>query len=214
MTKPHKYSSKQLLWKQMFKSASSLSLFTFIGISLLLGVMQLTKDDIAKAERKALLSAFNQVLPAHYYNNDPLQDTKTVISEQHLGTPEPVTIYRARLDGKPVGIILETIAPDGYTGNIHILIGVFKDGRISGVRVLKHRETPGLGDKIEIRRSNWITGFDAQYLSEDNSAEWRVKKDGGKFDQFTGATITPRAVVTAVRNTLKFINKKGEVLYE
>ncbi len=214
MTKPSQSNSKIVLWKQMLKSALSLSLFTLVGIGLLLGVMQLTKEDIAEAKRQAMIAAFNQVLPEKHYNNNPLQDTKQVVSEEHFGTSEPVTIYRARLNGKPVGVIFETIAPDGYTGNIHILIGVFKDGRVSGVRVIRHKETPGLGDKIEIRRSDWITAFDGQYLSANNADKWRVKKDGGKFDQFTGATITPRAVVNAVRRALEFINQEGEILYE
>ncbi len=214
MTKPAKFTSQKTLWQQMLKSALSLSFFTLIGIGLLLFVMNMTKDEIAAAERQAMLNAFNQVVPASHYNNDPLEDTKLVTSPEHFGTEYPVTLYRARLNGEPVGIILETIAPDGYTGNIHILVGIFKNGRISGVRVIKHRETPGLGDKIEIRRSDWITSFDGQYLTSENISKWGVKKDSGKFDQFTGATITPRAVIIAVRKVLEFINQEGEALYE
>jgi electron transport complex protein RnfG len=110
--------------------------------------------------------------------------------------------------------VIETIAPNGYSGNIYILVGVLPNGHISGVRVLKHRETPGLGDKIELRKADWILSFNGKNLTEDNAERWAVKRDRGEFDQFTGATITPRAVVGAVRNTLHFVNQQGAALYD
>lgn len=202
------------LMQQMLKSAVSLSLFTLLGVGLLLGVRSLTAEPIAKAQKQTILDTFNQVMPPIYYDNDPLKDTQQVIAPDYLGTPEPVTIYRVRKDNQPAGMILQTIAPDGYSGNIYILMGVFYDGRVAGVRVLQHKETPGLGDKIEIKKSAWITSFDGRNLRDENPPRWRVRKDGGDFDQFTGATITPRAVVKAVRNTLDYLNQQGDKLYE
>jgi electron transport complex protein RnfG len=131
-----------------------------------------------------------------------------------LGTTEPVIIYRAYNNNQPAGVIFQTIAPNGYSGNIYILMGVFPDGRVSGVRVIKHAETPGLGDKIEVAKSNWILEFSGRGLRDENRTRWAVKKDNGDFDQFTGATITPRAVVGAVKNALTVINDMRDKLYE
>lgn len=215
MTQAHSKNRQGVpLLKQMVKSASYLSLFTLTGIGLLLAVMQLTHEDIAEAERAKMLSTLQEVLPQSYYDNDPLSDTKQVTNLAALGSSEPVTVYRARLKNQPAGVILQTIAPDGYSGNIYILIGVLANGKVSGVRVIKHKETPGLGDKIELKKSPWITGFDGKQLTPANDTTWHVKKDGGQFDQFTGATITPRAVVKAVRKTLEFVHSTGKALYE
>lgn len=205
---------KPNLVKQMSKSAVMLSLFVLIGISVLLLAKVLTDEPIQKAEHAKVLAAINEVLPTNAYDNNLLTDTINVHDRIHLGTNNPVTIYRARKAGKPAALVLTTVAPDGYSGNIYIMIAVFPDGRISGVRVLSHKETPGLGDKIDIRKFNWVLTFNGMKLREDNVPIWRVKKDGGQFDQFTGATITPRAVVNAVRRTLEYINQEGDKLYE
>lgn len=202
------------LWKSMVKSAITLSLYTLVGIGLLLAVLHLTKKDIKLAEKQTILSSFNQVLPKILYNNHPLEDTETVTNSAYLGTSKPVTIYRARKNGQPVGVIFETIAPDGYSGNIYILMAVLANHTISGVRVLKHHETPGLGDKIEIKKSHWVTEFNGKSIQNSNDPAWHVKKDRGQFDQFTGATITPRAVVKAVKKGLLFVNQQGDKLYE
>jgi len=198
----------------MIQSAIKLSLFVLIGIGLLLASKLLTKNEIAKAERATVLANFEQVLPKKLYNNNPLKDTLQVTRPQLLGSKQPVTIYRARKNGQPVGVIFETIAPDGYSGNIYILVGVLANQHIAGVRVLSHRETPGLGDKIEIKKTNWITHFSGKFLQSENDPRWHVKKDGGQFDQFTGATITPRAVVKAVKKALIFVKREGNKIYE
>ncbi|BBP43376.1 electron transport complex subunit RsxG [Thiosulfativibrio zosterae] len=213
MSQPNPIPSKTL-WQQMAKSAVSLSLFTLVGVGLLLGIRFITAEPIAIAQKQTILDTFNQVMPPENYNNDPLLDTKQIIAPEFLGTSEPVTLYRVRKDGQPTGVILQTIAPDGYSGDIHILMGVLADGRIAGVRVLEHKETPGLGDKIEIKKSQWIRTFDGRNLRDENAPRWRVRKDGGDFDQFTGATITPRAVVKAVRNTLDYLNQHRDALYD
>ena len=152
-------------------------------------------------------------MPGQRYNNDLIEDSIIVEAPDLLGSAQ-TRIYRARLDNKPAGLVIETIAPNGYSGNIYLLVGVLANGEVSGVRVLSHRETPGLGDKIELRKDNWILSFDGRRLTEDNSRRWAVKRDRGEFDQFTGATITPRAIVGAVRNTLDYVNQQGAQLYE
>jgi len=203
--------------KVMFTSAGKLTLFVIISIALLLGVRAITAPVIAEAEKQTLLDTFNQVLPLNHYDNDPLQNTHQITDSAYLellGSAEPVTVYRAFQGDQPAGAILTTVAPNGYSGNIVILIGVFPDGRISGVRVLKHAETPGLGDKIEVAKSKWILEFNGRKLRDDNDPRWAVKKDRGDFDQFTGATITPRAVVTAVKSALIVVNDMGDKLYE
>lgn len=210
-------SSKNTLWQQMFRSAGLLSFFILLGIGLLLLIAQFTQPKIQQAEQQTLLNTFQQIVPSSEYDNAPLKDTTTIQAPnllKLLGQKQPVTIYRLRKQGKAVAVIFPVIAPDGYSGDIHILIGVYADGRIAGVRVLEHRETPGLGDKIELKKSPWILSFNDKKLTSDNASQWAVKKDGGAFDQFTGATITPRAVVKAVKHALIFVNQMGDKLYE
>ena len=205
------------LFQTMFTSAGKLVLFVLFSILLLLGVRYVTAPVIAEAERQTLLNTFSEVLPTALYNNDPLSDTIQIANPNYLkllGSSEPVSVYRAFKDQQPAGVIFTTIAPNGYTGNIYILVGVFPDGRVSGVRVVKHAETPGLGDKIEIAKSNWILSFNGRSLREENVPRWAVKKYSGDFDQFTGATVTPRAVVGAVKNALMVVNDMQGKLYE
>jgi electron transport complex protein RnfG len=202
------------LQQTMLRAAGLLSLFVVISVALLMAVNWFTQPKIAEAERQALLQLINQVMPAESYNNDLLADVRFVTEPDFLGTQRPMAIYRARLNNQPAGLVIETIAPNGYSGDIHILLGVLADGRVSGVRVLSHRETPGLGDKIELRKADWILSFNGKILTEDNASRWAVKRDRGEFDQFTGATITPRAVVGAVRKTLEYVNQQGDALYD
>lgn len=213
------------LFKQMFSSAYKLSLFMFVCIVLLLGVYQLTAPQIAHEHREAMLKTFNKVLPATLYNNTPLEDTLTITDEASLallGSKEPVIIYRARQNNQPAGVIFQLVARNGYSSHITLLMGVLPNGTVSGVRVLNHRETPGLGDKIEEQKDDWILSFKGRTLQVNttnnqliaNDPRWAVKKDGGEFDQFTGATITPRAVIAAVKNALLFVHQRGESLYE
>lgn len=205
------------LMKSMLGSAYKLSLFVLISIVLLLAVRYFTSPVITLAEKQTLLNTFNQVLPDDLYNNDPLIDTKQISNPQALallGTENPVTLYRARKNKQPAGLIFTVTAPNGYSGNITMLIAILPDGRVSGVRALQHKETPGLGDKIELNKNPWILEFNGRNIRDNNDSRWAVKKDGGDFDQFTGATITPRAVVGAVKQALMFVNEHGESLYE
>lgn len=223
MTKNSKKSSKNrthnALFEHMFGSAYKLGLFMFVCIILLLATYHFTAPQIAHEHREAMLKTFNQVLPPSLYSNTPLEDP-IIISDpkqlELLGSDSPVTLYRARKDNQPAGLIFQIEARNGYSGHISLLMAVLPNGTISGVRVLNHRETPGLGDKIEIRKSDWILSFNGRTLqaNQPNDPRWAVKKDGGDFDQFTGATITPRAVVGAVKKALLFIQQRGESLYE
>ncbi|AHF01481.1 electron transporter RnfG [Thiomicrospira aerophila AL3] len=198
----------------MLRAAGLLGLFVVVSISILVAVNSFTQPKIAAVERQVMLNTLNQVMPTHYYDNNLIEDMTWVSAPDALGTTQPMPIYRARLNGEPAGLVIETIAPDGYSGNIRILVGVFADGRIAGVRVLNHRETPGLGDKIELRKDDWILSFDGRQLTETNAHTWAVKRDRGEFEQFTGATITPRAVIKAVKNTLDYVNHQGTRLYD
>jgi electron transport complex protein RnfG len=157
-----------------------------------------TSEAIAAAEAKDLRDSLSEVLPQGMADNDFLKDTVEVQKDG-----KTVTIYRAR-QGETVKAALFKVAERGYAGDIQVLMAVDLDGRTLGVRVLKHTETPGLGDKIEVKKDAWIKSFDGKSLGEPTPEKWGVKKDNGIFDQFAGATITPRAVVKAVKGGLEF----------
>ena len=158
-----------------------------------------TREDILKAEERDLQASLGQVLPEGYADNDLLKDTMKIVAEDG----KPVTVYRARKAGAVTGAVFQ-VASRGYAGDIAVLIGVDRQGRMLGARVVKHIETPGLGDKIEIAKAKWIRDFEGKALGDPPPEKWAVKKDGGIFDQFAGATITPRAVVKAVKGGLEF----------
>jgi electron transport complex protein RnfG len=153
------------------------------------------------------------IVPAERMDNDPLSD-RIQVSDPDLLGGEVTDVYRARSGDEPVAVILNPVAPNGYSGPIKLLVAVLEDGSLGGVRVLSHQETPGLGDRIEEAKSDWVLGFSGRSLADPVEDQWRVKRDGGAFDQFTGATITPRSIVEAVRNTLLFVRQQGKALYE
>lgn len=162
---------------------------------------------IAAAEARDVAASLAQVLPAGFADNDLLADTATVD-----GDGGPLKVHRARKDGRVVGVIYQ-VTGKGYAGPIRIVMGVDRDGRVLGVRVTRHTETPGLGDKIEAHRDPWVHRFAGRSLGDPEPARWAVKKDGGDFDQFAGATITPRAVVGAVKGGLqRFAAQRAEML--
>jgi electron transport complex protein RnfG len=194
-------------------AALVLGAFALLGTTLVAATFVLTRDRIAENERALRLAGFNALLPPEHYDNVLAEDSIEIVAAEFLGTTEPVRVYRAYKAGKPVALLATPQAPDGYGGPIKLLIAVYADGTLAGVRVLAHQETPGLGDAIDVARSNWILGFSGKSLGKPPLERWTVKKDGGGFDQFTGATITPRAVVRATRRFLQFFKLNRERLF-
>ncbi len=200
--------------RNMIISAVVLALFAASGTFFVTYTYDNTIDQIKENKRLALLKAFHVLIPPSAHDNDVFSDIIEVKNKELLGNKKPVKIYRARKEQKPVAVIINSIAPDGYNGNIELLVAINYDGKLAGVRVVGHKETPGLGDAIEISRSDWITKFKGLSLLNPETRGWAVKRDGGEFDQFTGATITPRAIVKAVYNTLRYYKEHRDTLYE
>lgn len=194
-------------------TVAALTLVGAGGAALVAYTWNQTGERIAINERNYSLRALNQILPADQYDNNLFEDTTTVSDDDLLGSDDPLVAYRARRDGEAVAAILNVIAPDGYSGPINLLVGIHYDGTLAGVRVVSHNETAGLGDKIEIEKSDWITTFDGRSLQQPPPAQWAVEQDGGVFDAFTGATITPRAVVEAVRNALIYFEAHRDLIF-
>lgn len=201
-------------YKQIMISGFLLWLFSVIGTSLVAITQQSTVERIAANEKKVLLRNLYALIPSDQMDNDIALDTIEVSPSALLGTDSNSTVYRARKDNKPVAVVFNSIAPGGYNGNIYLLIAVYENGSLAGVRAVKHNETPGLGDAIEERKSDWILGFDGKSLLKPAIEFWKVKRDGGQFDQITGATITPRAIVKAVKNTLQYYSNNREDLFQ
>lgn len=200
------------LVREISKPTLLLAGFALVGTLLLTGVHHLTDPQIADSERQALLKRINTLVAASRYDNNPLED-KIKLPPTELNSSEPVLIYRLRKQNQPVAAIFTITTPDGYSGNIRLAVGVNADQTLAGVRVLAHKETPGLGDWIELEKSDWILGFTDKSLQNPHEAAWAVKKDGGEFDQFTGATITPRAIVAAVKQVLVWSGQHTANLY-
>ncbi len=181
-----------------------------LGFGIVLALTnQVTADDITQRAAEDRLNSLSQVLPGELYDASPLDDVLSLRDAEGRET----TVYRARKDGRVTGVAYE-IRGSGYAGEIRLMMGVDADGRILGVRVLAHKETPGLGDKIETKKGDWILRFTGLSLHEPAEAQWKVKKDGGQFDQFAGATITPRGVVAAIHRGLAFFQAHQAALTE
>jgi electron transport complex protein RnfG len=189
-----------------------LGVFSVAGAGLVAVTHVATRDRIAHNERQALLDRLAVLVPTERITNDMATDQILVSDPDRLGS-ERTTVYRARAGDSPVAVILSPVVPDGYAGPMSLLVAVLRDGSLGGVRVVSHHETPGLGDKIEEEKSDWILGFAGKSLGNPSPAGWKVKRDGGEFDQFTGATVTPRAIVKAVKNALLYAQEKGAALY-
>lgn len=218
-------SAAQSIWTSIRQNAVGLGLFAIVTAGSI-GIAQVaTKDSIEKNIQIAQAKALHEIVPKSSYDNDLLNDTISLSNSDinddihtrwHTRLLGPIAddavAYVARKDGKAHTVILPATAPDGYTTNIDMIIGIKLDGTLAGVRVINHKETPGLGDKIEAKKFPWILQFSGLSLLNPLEASWAVKKDGGEFDQFTGATITPRAVVRSVSLALKFFQQHGQEL--
>ncbi|MCK5480134.1 MAG: electron transport complex subunit RsxG [Gammaproteobacteria bacterium] len=198
----------------MIRSSVLLGLIALLGTALLAGVNELTHERILEQEKRRVLQQLNAIVPTALYNNDLLEDVIEIKDEVSFRHPAAVTVYRARMDDQPVAVMMLVTAPDGYNGDIRLLAGIDAGGTVLGVRVVSHRETPGLGDPIEAEKSDWILGFANRSLRNPETGGWAVKRDGGQFDQFTGATISPRAVVRTIHNTLLYFAANRQMLFE
>lgn len=174
----------------------------------------LTRDRIARNQEAWIKQHLDALVAPQSYDNDPLTDTTEVTAPDLLGTAAPVTAYRMRKGGLPVAVAIRSIAPDGYRGPLELLVAIAPGGQLIGVQVIRHNETPGLGDAFENRDAGWLDKFRGLSLSKPPQQRWTVRPDGGDFDAFTGATITPRAIVKAVRRTLEFYQGNEDRLYQ
>ena len=202
-----------MITQSMRSSAVTLGIFALIATGMVAGFHALTDQRILRSQQLALNDSLNVLVPSSQYNNDLLHDTLSIQNNDLLHLEQPETAYRARKNGLPVAVIFPVIAPDGYSGKIRLLVAIDVNGELAGVRVLAHKETPGLGDAIEIEKSSWMLDFNHTSLLSPTADGWHVKKDNGIFDQFTGATITPRAVVKAIHNALLYYQAHQQALF-
>ncbi len=193
------------------KNALALGAAAVFCVGILSVVNQQTAGRINEQRLASKLAILSEVLPGADTSQALLSDCLQVTDKTLLGRDSPQAVYRWRQHDKLAAYIVETTAPDGYSGNIELIVALTAEGTVLGSRVLNHQETPGLGDKIEARRSAWIFSFNGKTVSDDNADKWAVRKEGGDFDQFTGATITPRAVINAVRNAALFVQQHPEL---
>ncbi|WP_174208627.1 electron transport complex subunit RsxG [Shewanella halifaxensis] len=198
--------------KSMLKNGLLLGLFALLCTGLVAIVNQFTYDKIKQQEQQELARVLHQIIPDEIHDNQLTSHCIGLTSAEFLGTDDTLPAYIGTMKGEGVAIAIEAIAPDGYNGNIKVIIGISHTGEVLGVRTLSHQETPGLGDKIELRKSDWVTSFDGLFLLSDADKRWNVKKDGGDIDQFTGATITPRAYVKAVKKAVQYFNANKATL--
>ncbi len=205
-----------MLSQSIGKNSIILGGFALVTAGILAATFMVTKDRIAAAEKRAAARALLEIVPRARHDNDMLSDIRPLPASHldDLGLSDAALIHIAKKSGAPVAAIIPSVAPDGYSGDIGLIIGINVDGSIAGVRVLTHKETPGLGDKVDVNKDDWVLDFNGKSLANPSAEQWRVKKDGGAFDQFTGATITPRAVVRRVRQTLEYFAGHKQDIFE
>jgi electron transport complex protein RnfG len=200
------------------RTAVVLLLFVVVFTAVLAGAYQWTRPSILASAAEEKMKLIGEILPGDRYDNQLLDDTLTLPPTPELGLSEPTTVYRARKAGQPVAMVIEAVAPDGYSGKIRLVLAINADGSVSGVRVVAHKETPGLGDYIEPKKDRkrarpWITQFEGRSLANPAERGWKVKKDGGEFDANAGATVTPRAIIKAVKGALAYVAAQRDMLY-
>ena len=205
----------QMIRQSVSRNSIILGIFAIATTGRVVLTANLTRDSIAKAVEDTLKKSLFEVMPRDRLDNDLLNDQLSLPADKLLGTNAAKAAYVAKQNGDPSGVILQSVAPEGYGGSINLLVGIDSQGAITGVRVIPpHFETPGLGDAVEVQKSTWILSFNGKSLANTPESRWRVKKDGGEFDAFTGATITPRAVVDAVYKALQYFDSnKASLLH-
>lgn len=200
------------------RTAAILFVFVFVFTGLLSAAYQWTKPAIEASAAEEKMKLIDEVLPRGEYDNALLRDAVALPPVPELGLADPSTAYIARRAGQPVAAVFEAIAPDGYAGKVRLIVAVRADGRVAGVRVTQHKETPGLGDYVEVKKDRnkerpWITQFAGLSPAEVPAKEWRVRKDGGRIDYYAGATVTPRAVSKAVLKAAQWFAAHRDELF-
>jgi len=202
-----------MAFKNILASGLILGFFGILGALLVSGTEQQTRDIIVHNERMALLNQLYELVPQSEIDNDFLQHPLTLNAAEFLGI-DNTQAYIGTQQGELAAMVFEATIPNGYAGPILMLVAVDSKGTLKGVRIVSHSETPGLGDKVELERSDWVLGFNGKSLTNPVEPQWKVKKDGGVFDQFTGATITPRAIVNSVRKALLYFDQEHQALFK
>lgn len=216
MNQPETNAASPSSLKIVLRSTFVLIFYAVIGTAIVAFTFNLTKGVIENNQNNVLSSQINELIPEVMYNNTIHTDRLVLqaANAPEIGASGPTTFYRARMNQLPVALAVTTDAPDGYGGAISLLIAIrAQDMSLLGVRVISHAETPGLGDKIDLAKGPWILDFNGKSIGNPAEEMWRVKKDGGLFDQFSGATVTPRAVVNAVRRTLIYAENNQQTLF-
>ena len=201
-----------MLGQSIKQNAIGLSLFAVVTAGIIAVTQTLTAEKIEYNIHTAKSKALYEILPPESHDNVLLDDTLIITDPSLVADEDEGKAFVARIGDKAIAVILPAIAANGYTGKIHSIVGIFADGSIAGVRVIQHKETPGLGDKVELKKSPWVLSYNGKSLDNLTPDNWQVKKDGGAFDQFTGATITPRAVVNSVHAALQYFNANRDTL--
>jgi len=199
--------------KKISTTAVAMIIFSLAASTALSISYFITKSPIDESDAKAKRIFLNQVIPADLYDNNLVKDTISIEPSPMLGNKKNIDVYRAKKKNQVIAVIIESVAPDGYSGEIKTLVGIDKEDKILGVRVIAHKETPGLGDYIEIDKSQWIKNFDLESLDKISEKQWAVKKDGGDFDYVSGATITPRAVIKSTYKCLLYVKENKKRLF-
>ena len=197
----------------IIRGGVTLAAIAAICTALVAFTYDLTRERIAANEQAWLEQSLVPALSGLTYDNRVIESKTTIQAPHQLPGAEDALVYRAYDDGVPVAALFVVSARDGYSGPIRLLVGVDKTGRVSGVDVLAHRETPGLGDLVESSKSSWLRQFDGRSLGDPVSSGWAIRRDGGDFDQLTGASVTPRAIVKAVRQTLEYFAANQDTIF-
>lgn len=195
------------------RAGATLAVIATICTAMVGGTWQLTRDRIEANEQAYLEQSLAPALSGLFYDSGVSESKITIAAPHGLPGAEDAIVYRVFAEGAPVAALFVVSARDGYAGPIRLLVGVGVDGGVSGVRVLAHRETPGLGDRVETSKSDWVMQFNGRSLTSPEPAAWKIKRDGGQFDQLTGASVTPRAIVKAVRETLRYFKDNQEAIF-
>ena len=197
----------------IIKTGATLAVIAAICTTLVAATYQLTRERIVANEKALLEQALQPALAGIFYEGGVSESRLVMLPPHDLPGNDRALIYRVYAQGKPVAALFAVTARDGFSGLIRILVGVEFDGTITGVRILQHRETPGLGDKIESARSDWIFQFDGRSMGNPEVTGWAIRNDGGEFDQLTGASVTPRAVIGAIRDTLLYFDAHRDEMF-